>query len=245
MIDLKIVDGIGMLQLPMNSMGRETEIYPTLIWNKNSALLIDAGLPNSISLIKTAVENEGVPFKNIETLIITHQDIDHFGGANEIAKVEVRAYKEDIPYIQGEKRLIRLNSKLFEGLSNLPEERKKMVLDMFENNPVMVDIELSDMEKLDCFGGIEVIHTPGHTPGHISLYHEPSKTLIAGDALNIREGKLVGPNLQISTEEDGKTALKSLEKLDNYDIDHVICYHGGLYENVTNQRITDLMEKNE
>ena len=245
MINLKITDGIGMLEITMNSMGRETKIYPTLIWNKNSALLIDTGLPNSISKIKTAVENQGVPFKNIETLIITHQDIDHFGGANEIVQeivnIKVRAHKEDIPYIQGEKRLVRLNSKFMDGLSNLPEEQKEKVLDMFENNPVMVDNDISDTEKLDCFGGIIVIHTPGHTPGHVCLYHEPSKTLIAGDALNISEGKLVGPNLQILTDEDGKTALNSLEKLDNYDIDNVVSYHGGFFKNATNQTITDLV----
>ena len=230
-------------------MGRKTKIYPTLIWNKKSALLIDAGLPNSISNIKTAVENEGVPFKNLETLIITHQDIDHFGGANEIVQeidnVNVKAHKEDIPYIQGEKRLIRLNSKFLDGLPNLPEEQMEKVLDMFENNPVMVDNDISDNENLDCFGGIIVIHTPGHTPGHVSLYHEPSKTLIAGDTLNIREGKLVGPNLLLSTDEDGKTALKSLEKLNNCDIDNVVSYHGGFFKNVTNKTITDLVGENE
>lgn len=243
---MKIAEGIGMLQIKMNSMGRESIIYPTVIWDDDSALLIDAGLPNSMSDMKLEVENEGVPFEMIETLIITHQDIDHFGGAHEIVEkfpdIKVYAHKEDVPYIQGEKRLVRLNSNFMDRISNLSEEQREKVLDMFENNPVKIDNVLTGGEEFGCFGGIKVIHTPGHTPGHICIYHEKSKTLIAGDAMNLIDGKLVGPNLEILTEDEAKTAIKSLEKLMNLDIENVICYHGGLLKEDANQAIKDFME---
>ena len=244
-----IADGIGMLELSLNSMGRVSKIYPTVIWDNDSALLIDAGLPKSMADMKLAVENEGVPFDRIETLMITHQDIDHFGGGAEIIKnhpnIRVCSHMLDAPYIEGEKRLVRLNSKFMAGISNLSDEEKENVIEMFENNPVKIDNYLTDGERLDCFGGIRFIHTPGHTPGHICLYHEPSKTLIAGDALNINNGKLVGPKLQILTGDEAKTALLSLEKLVSYDIENVVCYHGGLYNKNANLSIEELMEKNE
>ena len=48
---------------------------------------------------------------------------------------------------------------------------------------VGVDRIVEDGEELPFCGGITVIHTPGHTPGHICLYIGQNKTLIAGDAL--------------------------------------------------------------
>ncbi|MGE7093690.1 MBL fold metallo-hydrolase [Lysinibacillus sp. NPDC048646] len=75
------------------------------------------------------------------------------------------------------------------------------------------------------FGGIEVIHTPRHTPGHISLYVKRSKALVAGDALICSGGFLRGPVLQ--TMLDINTARLSLKKFLSFDIESVICYHGG------------------
>ena len=42
---------------------------------------------------------------------------------------------------------------------------------------------LVDGEVLPLGGGLKIIHTPGHTPGHISLLHLPSQTLITGDSV--------------------------------------------------------------
>jgi glyoxylase-like metal-dependent hydrolase (beta-lactamase superfamily II) len=43
--------------------------------------------------------------------------------------------------------------------------------------------ELADGQVLDVAGGLRVVATPGHSPGHISLVHEASRTLITGDAI--------------------------------------------------------------
>ncbi|WP_317618381.1 MBL fold metallo-hydrolase [Paenibacillus sp. PL91] len=97
---------------------------------------------------------------------------------------------------------------------------------------------LADGETLPIGGGLTVIHTPGHTPGHISLYHQASKTLIAGDALVIQNGELQGssPYSTVNMEQ----ALRSLEKFKPFDIEAVICYHGGLLRGNINKRIADL-----
>jgi glyoxylase-like metal-dependent hydrolase (beta-lactamase superfamily II) len=65
-----------------------------------------------------------------------------------------------------------------------------------------------------------------------------AKVLIAGDALNIEEGRLIGPRPQFTADMD--SALRSLKKLARYDIESVICYHGGLYSGDANQRIAGL-----
>lgn len=240
---MKIADGIEILELKMNMTGRESIIYPTLIWDDNTVILVDAGLPINLPDIKSAMEDAGVPFEKLNKIIITHQDIDHIGGIKsileELGNVEVLAHEEEKPYIQGEKKFVRLNSSFMERINFLPEEEQEKVLDMFKNAPVEINTTLTDGEELIDCGGIIVIHTPGHTPGHICLYHKNSKTMIAGDAMNIFEGQLIGPNVQLLSEEDSKTAMNSLKKFEEYDIENVITYHGGLFNNNPNHRIKE------
>lgn len=75
-------------------------------------------------------------------------------------------------------------------------------------------------------GGMVVIHTPGHTPGHISLFLPADHLLIAGDALRVEDGELEGPSPKATP--DMSRATASLRKLLAYPIDRVFCYHGGL-----------------
>lgn len=243
---MKIADGIEMLELPMNLMGRGSKIYPTLIWDDDTVVLVDAGAPDSLPEIKNAMEKAGVPLERINEIVITHQDIDHIGGVknilHEISGVKVLAHGEDIPYIQGEKQLVRLKTGFKDRIKALPEEEQDKILGMFENSSVEVDMALSDGEELGCCGGVIVIYTPGHTPGHICLYHKKSKTLIAGDAMNVIDGQLIEPNKQIMGEEEFIEAINSLRKLEEYDIQNVISYHGGLFNYKPNQRIKDIIQ---
>jgi len=242
---MKIANGIEMLELKMNMMGRESVIYPTLLWDDNTVVLVDAGLPISLPDIKSTMEDAGVPFEKLDKIVITHQDIDHIGGIksilNELPDVKVLAHEKEKPYIQGEKKFVRLNSSFMERINFLPEEEQEKVLDMFKNAPVEVNMTLTDSEELPYCGGIVVIHTPGHTPGHICLYHKGSKTMIVGDAMNILEGQLTGPNMQLLNKEEAEDAINSLKKLEEYDIENVITYHGGMFNDNPNSRIKELL----
>ena len=77
-------------------------------------------------------------------------------------------------------------------------------------------------------GKVEIISTPGHTPGHISLYLHEFKTLIAGDALFLQDGELVISPPMFTF--DMEQARQSLKKLLEYDINKILCYHGGVFE---------------
>jgi len=133
-------------------------------------------------------------------------------------------------------------AQFMEQLNSMPEEQREIMKALFENPPrASVDETRADGEEVPYCGGITVIHTPGHTPGHICLYVKESKTLIVGDALNIMDGELVGPNPQNTQDMD--SAIKSLKKFTRYDIENVICYHGGLYTKDPNQRIAELTKE--
>lgn len=246
---MKIADGIEMIESSMIVMGREDTVHPTIIFDNEDVILADTGFGGEDGDLKIAkqMEETGLSFASLNKVILTHQDLDHIGGLPRILKnakqrVEVICHGEEKPYIEGEKKLIKLTGGVMKQLDAMPEEFKKIMISVFENPPkAKVDKIINDGEKLPYCGGIIVIHTPGHTPGHICLYHMPSKTLIAGDALKLEEGKLSGPAKELC--DDYKAAVKSLEKLTRYDIKQVICYHGGLLTGDVNERIEELISE--
>ena len=67
----------------------------------------------------------------------------------------------------------------------------------FTSVPVVT--ELSDGQLLDVAGGLRVVHTPGHTPGHVSLLHEPTGVLITGDAIFNMGARMMWPLAVICT----------------------------------------------
>ncbi len=244
---MKISDKIEMLEVPMNLMGTQGTIYPTIIWTDEHVVLVDAGTSDSLPFIQDAMNKAGAPFNKIDTIIVTHQDIDHIGGINniinELKNVKVLAHVVEKPYIQGEKQLVRLkSSKIMDRINALPDDERIKVLEMFENISVKVDEDLTDGYELDCCGGVTVIHTPGHTPGHICIYHEESKCLIVGDALNIEDEKLVITHKEAMNERDLDVIKGWLEKFSEFDVEYLISYHQGLFQDNPNQKIKELIE---
>ena len=234
-----------MLEISANIMGTQSVINPTLIWDNEAVILIDTGYPGQLPQIREAIEKAGVSFDKLNMVILTHQDIDHVGSLSSILKelpdsVEVLAHKEEKAYIQGDKIPVKV-AQLEANLNSLPEEMKAIYVKMktfYEKNKSNVDRTITDGEELPYCGGITVIYTPGHTPGHICLYLKQCKTLIAGDALQVDGGILI--KAPQSTNLDIDSSIKSLQKLMKYDIETVICYHGGLYKDNVNKRIEEL-----
>ena len=141
---MKIVDNIEMLEIPMKLMGTTGTIYPTVIWDDEHVVPIDAGISDSMPLIKDEMDKAGVPFDKIDAIIVTHQDIDHICGINgivdELNDVKILAHTLDKPYIQGEKQILRFkNSNIRERINMLPDDEQRKVLDMIENISVNVD----------------------------------------------------------------------------------------------------------
>lgn len=243
---MKITDEIYMLEISANVMGGKSVINPILLLDNNSVILVDTGFPGQLNQIRESIEKEGIQFNKINKIILTHQDIDHVGCASAIAKeishkVNILAHEEEAPFINGEKKPVKLAG-LEANLDNLPDSMKVIYEKMkagFASSRVEIDNTFTDGEELPYCGGITVIHTPGHTPGHVCLYLKQSKILIAGDSLKIEEGQLAlaAPSINL----DSELNIKSLNKLINYDIEAIICYHGGIYKGNVKERISELI----
>jgi glyoxylase-like metal-dependent hydrolase (beta-lactamase superfamily II) len=160
--------------------------------------------------------------KDLERIILTHQDIDHVGslhGLVEASGARVLAHEVETPFIDGTAQPRFAAPQM---VAQHPELRA--VVERFQ--PTRVDETLQDGARLDLGGGVRVISTPGHTPGHICLYLERGGTLVAGDALTAGKGLLSGPN-PLATP-DMATAARSVRKLAELDVRAVVCYHGGV-----------------
>lgn len=245
---MKIANGVEMLEIQAEGLRGRTYLNPTLVWDEETAILIDCGMPGMGGDIEAAISEAGVSFDKLQTLILTHQDLDHIGSASEVLRhasgaIEVCAHDLDKPYIEGSLPLIKTTpDKMAKVLEALPEEMRRKELEKFSNPPkVKVDKILRDGEELPYCGGIQIIHTPGHTDGHLSLYLKASKTLVAADAMIIWEGVLRGPVQQNTLDMD--TAIRSLEKFLAFDIESVICYHGGLWRGDVKRRLHEILEQ--
>ena len=227
---MKIWENAAMLSIK----GENGTIYPTMLWGGGGLALVDAGFPGQFDLISEAVKNSGFDVSDLSMLVFTHQDMDHIGCAREILKAapgaKTACHTFEAPYISGDKPPVKLAAREA-TLTDDDEEGKAFVerfREGFRQKTVDIDIRLKGGDMLPFGGGAEVIHSPGHTPGHMFLYLAKQRILISGDGLNVENGALKGPN-PVYTADMG-LAIKSLEPLLKYDIKSVISYHGGLFE---------------
>lgn len=229
------MESVVVLDVPFIFGGAETNhLYPVLLQDGQELVLVDCAYPGFVGKLQEAALAASADLDKITKVIITHHDYDHMGSLAELKRtyprLQVLASALDTPHISGQRKSLRLEQA--EALyDSLPEEQKegaRYIQKLFANvEPAAVDRQLSHGELLPWCGGIQVIATPGHMPGHISLYHAGSKTLIAGDALALEDGRLVLANPEYTL--DMESALESVRRLMDYEIDTVICYHGGIF----------------
>lgn len=246
--NMKITEALYLLPLPVE-MPHPSFLNLSVLKGPGSLVLVDTGLegPQYLDALMKLFDEDQLSFEDLDAIVLTHQDFDHIGGLHGILEsfektVEVCVHEAEKSYIVGEEDLIKGARGRMPSLFQML--RQKMSRDRGRNyedgSEIKVVRILKDGDALPFGGGIKVIHTPGHTPGNICLYHYDSKTLIAGDTVNFMEGRLIGPNPMYTPNMD--QAMNSLEKLLNYDIQRIICYHGGLYEDDPNGSIQRIIE---
>jgi len=242
--------GFAALALDVAVLGHAQRIHPALVWDSGSAALVDSGYSGKEGELLAQAREALGDLEHLAALVVTHQDIDHIGGGEGILArlgrpIPVYAHELDAPYIRGEKLLIKLASMgeasgfKPEIPAGVPPEKVKAFLAALARPPrLRVTDEVRGETRLPLAGGIRLIPTPGHTPGHLCLYHEPSRTLVAGDALVAAGGRLELPPPALCW--DPAMARTSLGRLTGLAIERVICYHGGLVEAGAAERLREL-----
>lgn len=226
----------AILRLTINMKFGDVEniVYPTLLWDEQDIILVDCGFIGSLDIIEHELHQHGLSVKQLTGLVLTHHDHDHMGAAAAIKRVNpnIKIYSSalEAPFISAQEKPLRLHQ-AEEMQKILPPEQQDFgnaFCNMLRQvEPVHVDWFLHDGEHLDWCGGCTIIATPGHTPGHISIFLENDSIIIAGDAIALEEGIPVIANPQFTL--DIEQATKSMEKLLSIKAKYYYCYHGGVY----------------
>ncbi|MEC0372375.1 MBL fold metallo-hydrolase [Paenibacillus chibensis] len=239
---MKITEGLEVLDLTIAGSGMV--LHPVIVGRKDDWALVDTGMPGLYEAIMKLAGQAGFEAEGLTAIILTHQDVDHVGSLPKFlgmrGDLKVWAHAEDRPYIDGEIAFLKMRPQVKEMLSNLlaAEEYEQFKHAFSKESAPQVTELAAEGDVLPYGGGLTVIHTPGHTPGHISLYHADSKTLLVGDALTVNDGELCGPNPPVTP--DMEQALKSVRKFLDYEIETVVCYHGGSFTGDIPKRIEEL-----
>jgi len=174
--------------------------------------LIDAGLPGSRARLARHLGRIGRSLAELERIICTHAHPDHVGGVRELASdgVEVLMHPADIARVQvslGEAVRRPSRGRLFAFVTPTPARL----------TPV------ADGEVLPVLGGLEVIHTPGHTPGSICLYAPRERLLFVGDVLEARRGRVTFASPFFS--DDVRMARASVQRLAALNVETIVFGH--------------------
>ncbi len=159
------------------TVGRSAVNSFAIVESDGSVTLIDCGLKSAPAKIVAGLAHMGKQVSDVNRIVLTHVHRDHAGGAAEMADrtgAVVAVHTGDAPYGRGGQAPPLDRTVLLGRLFNRAPAKHK---------PFEVGRELHNGELLDAGGGLRVIHTPGHSPGHVSLLHEPTRLLITGDAI--------------------------------------------------------------
>lgn len=221
-------------------------LYPALLRINGKNYLVDCGYEETSAELESALKALSVDIKDLTGVIITHDDHDHLGGLNFLKqknsalKVFCGEFEKDsVSGLTKSERL--LQAELL--YNNLPEDNRSWASDFVRQlkrvKRFNVDAIFKDSDVFE--NEIVVVHTPGHTKGHISLFLIDEKIFIAGDSVVIDNGAFDIANPSFTLDMD--QAIKSVEKIKNLAPCKVICYHGGIMEENISGNLKILIDK--
>lgn len=158
-----------------------------LLDDDGQVTLVDTGLKGRGERMLAALAAMSKGPSDVTRIVLTHAHGDHAGGAAEIVArtgAPLSIHETDAPYARDGVAPPRDPASLGGRLLNRLGKRANGF------PAVVVGEEFADGAVLPIAGGLRVVHTPGHTMGHVALLHEPTSVLITGDSIwNVRRMK--------------------------------------------------------
>ena len=191
---------------------RLLSVYAFLIAEPRMTL-IDAGLIGSGRGVRRYAGRIGRSIDDLAQIICTHAHPDHIGAVRELAgdrDVEVLMHPAD---------LSGLSVRLRDAVAN--RNRGQLLAYLTRHPGDATPIE--DGQLLPMLGGLQVVHTPGHTPGSVCLYAPRHKLLFTGDVLQVIRGEVTFASAVFS--EDIALARSSVSRLAELDVETIAFSH--------------------
>lgn len=219
---MEIVPGVHAIRL--------LNVYAYLV-NEPQLTLIDAGLVGSGKRVARQVARLDRSMSDLSRIICTHAHPDHIGGVREIAderKVDILMHPAD---------LAGLKVTLRDAVTN---RNRGQLIAYFTRHPGEAT-PVENGQLLPVMGGLQVVHTPGHTPGSICLYAPRHKLLFAGDALQVIRGKVTFASSIFS--EDLRLAMASVSRMAELDVETIAFSHYPPWRDEANRTLAALAKR--
>lgn len=193
-----------------------------LVREEDGFTLVDTNMSGSAKGIIDAARQLGAPIRRI---VLTHAHVDHVGSLDALytllPEIEVAISARDARFLSGDRSLD-------------PDEPQDQLRGGY---PICTTKPTRLLKAGDVVGSLEVIASPGHTPGHIALFDHRDSTLIAGDAFSTKAGiavagtmRLLFPFPALATWHR-PTAIRSAEALCALKPARLAVGHGSVLEN--------------
>lgn len=225
----ELVPGVYLIELPLPSSLGLVNVY--LVRMEDGWMLVDTGMntePCSEALDR-AIEGLGIAWEDVRTVLLTHMHPDHIGLAPKVLErsgARLLMHGADLALLHdvacGDYRARERETLARAGV---PPELIAQIVDSLADvkrsfHPLRADVILSGGER---FGALDVIWTPGHSPGHVCLYDAERKLLFSGDHIL----QHITPNIGW---QQGRNALAeylhSLDRVAELDVDRIFPAHG-------------------
>ncbi len=197
-------------------------------------VLVDTGMPRSAKEVISVTEKYFGANSRPKAIILTHGHFDHIGSVIDLVKywrVPVYAHLLEIPFLTGQKSYPEPDASVEGGMV-------AKMSPFFPNEPINLGDHIKALPSdgtIPHMPNFKWIHTPGHTPGHVSLFREKDRALIAGDAfitvkqeylfkVLTQQQEISGPPRYLTT--DWKTAKESIIKLEALKPTVAVTGHG-------------------
>jgi len=225
---IRVSDGVYQLRA-----GGFANVY--LIEGAQDLTLVDTGPSRCAPQLIEELRDNGFLPKNVARVVLTHAHPAHVGGTAallELHPVRVYAHPKELSVLQGKASVHRHG-----GLAGLIA-----VFGLHDSWTPIASVQPAETgTPLRGIPQWQLLHTPGHTPGSLSLFHPGRQILMCGDVLSNRGGRLHVPSPHRDTD---KAALRaSLAALAKLDCDILCCGHGSVVRGGAFRHIEAVLKK--
>jgi glyoxylase-like metal-dependent hydrolase (beta-lactamase superfamily II) len=145
-------------------------------------MVIDTLFDNDAKRVLDQIRRIGKDVSDLKRIVLTHAHRSHLGGLAELKRLSgapVYAHPWEMDIISGDRRSQCVSWRPQRPLVTYPLQ-VGLNLGLTSHKPCAVDHTLQDGDQV---GPLQVLHTPGHSPGHLAFYWPERKVLITGDAV--------------------------------------------------------------
>ncbi len=230
----EVFPGVYRIELPLPFELASVNVH--LIRLDSGYMLVDCGMDTeaSFTALEQGIASTGIEWSEIRQILLTHMHPDHMGMSVKLLKLTGAR----LVMHQVEARQLRIVNtpelranwieRAFQE-SGVPDQLQRTMHDHFlalrkNFHPLSPDQLLEGGEEIPtALGPLQVLWTPGHSPGHVCLYSSAHRLLISGDQILPK----ITPNISWQPESDTLAGfLQSLEELKRLDVDLIVPSHG-------------------